>query len=68
MSDEVTEYFDRAEELRSQHRVMTWAEYQAWCRAGDGISFPSEAHPFPGGLTIKFGGNPILGTTTDPPQ
>lgn len=49
------------EAQRRKHRYMTWAEYRAWCFAGDGISYPSSAESFPGGLTIDFSGPPMLG-------
>ena len=58
------EYFDWAECERSKHRVMTAAEYRAWCKVGDAISHPSTGNSFPGGITITFGpGDDIFGHT-----
>lgn len=53
--DEIDAVLERHEKLRQQHRVMTQAEYAAWCRHGDAISHPSSGNPFPGGLTITMG-------------
>lgn len=53
---EIDYFFNWRETERNKRRIMTWAEYQAWCRgSGDGISSSAEANPFPGGLTIIFG-------------
>ncbi len=58
------EYFDWVERERSKHRVMTAAEYNAWCKVGDAISYPSTSNCFPGGITITFGPDDgIMGRT-----
>ncbi len=66
MSKEADEFFAWRNTMRRKHRVMTWAEYRAWCRVGDDLSHSSDAGAFPGGLTIVFGSNSgIFGKCVD---
>jgi hypothetical protein len=62
LSKEVEDWLKWRDRERAKHRVMTVAEWEAWCRGGDAISHPSSASCFPGGLTILFGDG-IIGKT-----
>lgn len=55
VSPDAERFFVWRKEQRRKPRVMTWAEYQAWCRGGDLISHPSDSNAMTGGLTIKLG-------------
>jgi hypothetical protein len=62
------EFFAWRETERMKHRVMTMAEYAAWCRGGDLISHPSCGNAFPGGVTILFSWSEgVLGKTVETP-
>lgn len=68
ISPEAEEFFAWRNQMRQKHRVMTWAEYNSWCRSGDIISHPSTSNCFPGGLTIDFRGgreSGIMGRCVD---
>lgn len=67
ISPEAERWFEWRSKERAKHRVMTSAEYFAWCRSGDVLSSPSDANAFPGGITIDFSDNGILGKTADAP-
>jgi hypothetical protein len=55
------------EAARRRPRVMTAAEYWAWCRTGDDISHPSQATPFLNTLTILLTAEPVvIGRFADP--
>ncbi len=63
------EYFRWRDREHVKRRVMTAAEYGAWCKAGDALSSPSESNPFPGGLFISFGPDDgVLGYTDREPS
>lgn len=51
---ETERFFEWRNRERRKHRVMTAAEYFAWCRCGDILSHPSSANAFPGGVSIDF--------------
>lgn len=65
MTNPVEDFFAWREEQRQKHRVMTLAEYSAWCRNGDAISCPTSSNAITGGLTIRLDASPIIGRVID---
>lgn len=63
--EQIEAYYNWRREQQGKPRVMTAAEYHAWCAAGDGISHPSCSNAMRGGLTIILGGPPVLGQIVD---
>lgn len=67
VSKEAQDWFEARDRMHQRHRVMTFAEYHAWCAAGDALAHPSDANAFPGGLTIVFDGRSERSEDGNPP-